>query len=70
MEDSILREVASWVLINKEYKDLSLNNFMMYWITVITMNSMRTTSMPLKWIPPQEGFLKLILMVHLKETPV
>lgn len=36
LNDSIFGEVRSWLMVDKNFKDLSLNYFMMDWVTTIS----------------------------------
>lgn len=57
--DSILGEVGSWLMVDKNFKDLSLNSFMMDWVTIISSSPHNDGAIVKRWEPPLEGQLKL-----------
>lgn len=57
--DASIQEVGSWVLITKEFKDLSHSMLMRDWKTAISLNAPRNSVVPLDWLPPSESLLKL-----------
>lgn len=58
--EEILREVGGWLLVNLEFKGVSLSNFMRDWRTVILYSSSPSQNhVILEWKTPPNGILKL-----------
>lgn len=57
--DTILAEVCSWVMVTKEFKNISMSDFMRDWVlshSMLPCQSVRNCQM---WVPPPIGWLKL-----------
>lgn len=59
MINSILCEVGSWLLVNEEFVDFSLNDFLKNWSLCITSYSCHVSSSYPSWVPPLRGKVKI-----------
>lgn len=66
--DSVLREVGSWLMITKEFKDYSLSIFMNNWITGISLNIPRLSKALMDCHPPNMGYFKMTFGGESKEN--
>lgn len=57
--DSILYEVASWLMVTNEFRELSLNTFMMDWVFCIFSSPLNQDIVDKGWEMPMEGKVKL-----------
>lgn len=57
--NSIICEVASWVLMKDEFKSCNLNDIQRDWISCISVSPCRTTPFVLEWVPPPKGKVKI-----------
>lgn len=59
MVDFIIREVRSWLVVTKEFKEFSLSIFTNNWVIGMSLNTTWVNKVIVEWKPPLIGYLKL-----------
>lgn len=57
--NSIICEVASWVLVKKKFKDVSMTDIVRDWITCISISPSMKNVWMMDWVPPCMRKLKV-----------